>query len=212
MARVIHLETDEHQAVQSLLPWYVNGTLDAEEAARVDGHLAQCARCQADLAWQQELRAAAPDSDPASTAEVDRHWAALSQRLSTAATTSPPRPNAVAAWFRARWLPLAAGLQGVVVLALVLAWWNVPQREEAFHALGAAPTATAANVLVVFRPTATEADIRRVLKANRAQLVGGPTVTNAYLLRLSGLSGDALARLRADGAVMRVESLEGDAR
>ncbi|HWP10481.1 MAG TPA: hypothetical protein VNN06_01570, partial [Ramlibacter sp.] len=114
-------------------------------------------------------------------------------------------------WLRARWLPLAIGLQAAIVLTLALAWWIAPQRDEPYRALGAAPAVTA-NVLVVFRPTATETDIRRALRAHRAQLVGGPTATDAYLLRLSSLSPEAISRLRADGTVLRVESLEGDAR
>ena len=212
MARIIQLETDEHQAVQSLLPWYGNGTLEEAELDRVRSHLAQCARCQADAAWQEGLRASCPAEEPASHADVDRQWAALSRRLGSAATAAPRRPSAAMGWLRARWLPLAIGFQGVIVLALALAWLGAPQREEPFRALGAAPVAITANVLVVFRPSATEADIRRALRANRAQLVAGPTVTDAYLLHLSALSPDALSRLRADSAVLRVESLEGDAR
>lgn len=211
MARIIQLGTDEHQAVQSLLPWYVNGSLEPVEAARVQDHLAECARCQADVAWQQRLRASSPADEPISNGDVDRHWAALSRRLASAGT-APRRPNAAASWFGARWLPLAVGIQAAVVLALALAWLVAPQRDEPFRALGAAPGAVTANVLVVFRPTATEADIRRVLRANRAQLVGGPSVTDAYLLHLSALSHEALSRLRADSTVLRVESLEGETR
>jgi hypothetical protein len=67
-----------------------------------------------------------------------------------------------------------------------------------------------ANALVVFRPDATEADIRAALRAGDARLVGGPTVTDAYLLRIPDLGAAPLARLRAQRAVARVESLEGE--
>jgi anti-sigma factor RsiW len=212
MARVIPLDTDEHQAAQSLLPWYVNGTLGAEESERVRKHLAECPRCQADAQWQDRLRAAPPAAEPTSASDVDRQWAALAGRLAPGGTKPPRRPHALANWLGTRWLPLAVGLQTVVILAGALAWFGVPQREEAFRALGTAPAAISANVLVVFRPGASEADIRRVLRANHAQIVGGPTVTDAYLLRLAALTPEALSRLRADAAVLRVESLEGDAR
>ena len=212
MARVFQLDTDEHQAVQALLPWHVNGTLKDEELALVQSHLAQCARCQADADWLHALRASQPATQTAAQADVDRQWAALSQRLRAAR----PRPErwspALAGWLRARWMPLALGLQSVtLVAALTLAWWVAAPRDEMFHALGAPPNAPA-NVLVVFRPTASEADIRAALRANRAQLVGGPTATDGYLLYLSPLSTQALSRLRADRAVLRVESLESDPR
>ena len=41
-----------------LLPWYVNGTLDATEAALFEAHLAQCEECRADLAANRALREA----------------------------------------------------------------------------------------------------------------------------------------------------------
>ena len=106
MARVIHLDTDEHQAVQALLPWYVNGTLEGEELARVQGHLAKCARCQADAEWESSLRTADPAEGAALNAEVDRHWAALRRRLDPSGTKASGR-DAAGSWLRARWLPLA---------------------------------------------------------------------------------------------------------
>ena len=214
MARVIQLDTDEHQTVQALLPWYVNGTLDDTEAARVHSHLAECARCQADAAWQQRLRPPALVTDDlVAPADVNRDWALLARRLPVARPAPARRAQALLGkWLAARWFPLAVGVQGVLVLALSFAWFWAPPREEPFRALGAAPPTLSANVLVVFRPSVSEADIRRVLRANRAQLVGGPTATDAYLLNVNPLSRDKLDRLRGDTAVLRVESLEGDPR
>jgi hypothetical protein len=81
-ARVFQLHTGEHDAVQGILPWFVNGTLDASQAQRVRDHLADCVQCRADLAWQQRLRAAAPHEAPSGAAHVaDRQWAALARRI-----------------------------------------------------------------------------------------------------------------------------------
>lgn len=211
MAHVIHLDTDEHQAVQALLPWYVNGTLEEAELARVQSHLAKCARCQADADWESSLRTAVPAEGAAADPDIDRHWAALRHRLVDPSRSKPAGRQVAGSWLRSRWLPLAIGLQAVVVMTLALAWLIAPQRDEPYRALGAAPAVTA-NVLVVFRPAATETDIRRALRTHHAQLVGGPTATDAYLLHVSSLSAQDLSRLRADATVLRVESLEGDAR
>lgn len=141
-ARVFHLDTDEHRAVEALLPWYVNGTLPQEELELVRGHLAQCARCQADAAWQDGLRLARPAMEPVPNAEVDRHWAALSGRLASPETPSPRWSTPLGDWLRARWLPLALVAQGALLIAvLVTTWLAAPQREESYYALGAAPTA-----------------------------------------------------------------------
>lgn len=212
-ARVVHLHGDEHDAVQSLLPWYFTSSLDADDLQRVQRHLRDCAECQADVAWQE--RFCTPDRLPTPALppqSVDRGWAALARRIAADAAQrqrTPARP-AAPAW---RWWPVAFAAQSALVALVLLAWFVLPPREEpSYHALGAAPAATSANVLVVFRPSATEADIRRALRSSRAQLVGGPTVTDAYLLRMEPLTAEALGKLRADGVVLRVDSLEGAAR
>ena len=81
---------------------------------------------------------------------------------------------------------------------------------EPYRALGAAPGPATPNALVVFRAVATEAQIRSALRAADARLVGGPTVTDAYLLRLATPGAQTLARLREQGAVLRVESLDAE--
>ena len=53
-ARILRLGGDEHQAAQVLLPWFVNGTLDAAEAAQIGEHVAQCSACQADVAARRQ--------------------------------------------------------------------------------------------------------------------------------------------------------------
>jgi anti-sigma factor RsiW len=204
-ARILPLDSDEHRTVQTLLPWYANASLEDVERARVDAHLALCPRCQADVEFQRRLRGATLAEPPG---EVERGWLALRARLDTQ-PAGARRPPARAGWLATRWLPLALGLQTALVLVLATALLT-PARQAEYRTLGSAPSALAANALVVFRPDATETEIRRALRACDARLVGGPTVTDAYLLRLPDLGAASLARLRAQRAVARVESLEGE--
>ena len=206
-ARILALDTDEHRVVQALLPWFVNGTLDGMEASRVEAHLMQCERCQTDAAQQDRLRALPANAGPAGN--VERDWAALRGRLD-AKPAAARRPSVAARGWWTRWLPLAIGVQGALVVLLALALFGPARQAGPYRALGAAPGAAAPNALVVFRPDATEAEIRQALRAGEARLVGGPTVTDAYLLRVPGLGPQGLARLRAQPAVLRVESLEGE--
>jgi hypothetical protein len=71
-----HHATDDH--VSDMLPAYINGTLDAETAARVAAHLPACAACRAELAEWRAIAGAAPMlyhhvSIPAD-AVLDRVW------------------------------------------------------------------------------------------------------------------------------------------
>lgn len=210
-ARILPFESDEHQAVHKLLPWHVNDTLDAAETARVLAHLAECPRCRDDVAWQARLRSQDP-VDARDDAAVERGWASMRQRLQPAQPapeTAAPAQRPRAAGPMTRWLQLAVGLEAALVVVLAVAWFGAAPRDESFRALGSAlPAPAGANALVVFRPEASEAEIRSALRASGARLVGGPTVTDAYLLRLASPSPEMLSRLRAERAVARVESLE----
>jgi len=76
--------------------------------------------------------------------------------------------------------------------------------------LGSATTVDA-NAIVVFRNDATQAETSAALRAAGARIVGGPTAADAYLLQLPEPAAPALARLRAERAVARVEALQGEA-
>jgi hypothetical protein len=74
----------------------------------------------------------------------------------------------------------------------------------------AAPSEDDATAVVRFRPEATEAQIRRSLNDSGARLVDGPTVTDAYVVRLPRERyAAALEALRRAPAVALVEALQG---
>lgn len=207
-ARILPLDSDEHRIAQALLPWFVNGTLGAAEASQMTSHLAQCGRCQADAVAQAALRAVVVDAEP--RGNVDRDWTSLRSRLD-ADPVAPPRRAAATTrpWWK-HGLQLAVALQAGVMLVLAFALIGISSRTEPYRALGAVPASAEANALAVFRADASEKQMREALRAASARIVGGPTVTDAYLLRLGDPGPDALARLRAQPGVLRVESLQGE--
>ena len=217
--RILRLGGDEHDIVQLLLPWYDDGSLEVAEAARVTAHLGACARCQADLAWQRRLREAAaqaPSSAEAveTSADADRGWAALRGRIDADAAAArerlakplPAARTASPAWGGWRWV---VALQAAVIVGLAAVIVAPLPRDAAYRALGSASRASDASIVVVFRPDASELQIRQALRDSDARLVDGPTVTGAYLLSTSpSRHADAIERLRGHRVVLRVESLE----
>jgi anti-sigma factor RsiW len=218
--QVVQLGTDLHQRVQALLPWYVGASLDEAERARVEAHIAECPRCQAELAWEREIQSACAHSEPAATGNADQGFALLRNRI---AADAPPRQRrGVWARLKDRWLGtpgwtrwalggqcfLVAALGGVLLVQLA-----PDQRYRALGGPAGASGATAGgNLIVRFRPEATEQEMRRVLRDSEARLVYGPTATDAYLLAVpAGLETAAVQRLRKESAVLLVESLDGRA-
>jgi anti-sigma factor RsiW len=207
MPEQINQEPRSHQEAEELLPWYATGQLQADEHAFVEQHLAACARCRSQLALEQRMI----DEFTAMTPEVDSGWDRLRQRLE-------PRQSFVhrlvrdaeTLWQAVKRPPVAAlaiaQLAFVVVAASVLLSLSRPS----YRTLGSAPPPASANLIVMFQADTTESQLRDLLRANGASLVGGPTLTDAYLLSVPESSrARALARLRADRHVAMAEPIDG---
>jgi hypothetical protein len=62
----------------------------------------------------------------------------------------------------------------------------------------------------MFSPDTTESEMTKLLRSNGAALVGGPTPTDAYLLRVPAASRQsALNRLRSDRHVLLAQPIDG---
>ena len=201
--KILRLGGDEHDIVQLLLPWFDGGGLNAAESARVTAHLGGCPRCQADIAWQRKLREASTPA--AAPGEVDQGWAMLRGRLDPARASKRERTphRAAAPWWR--WV---LALQSTLIVGLAAVVAMMVPHDDRYRALGSPVRASDASIVVVFRPDASELQIRQALRDSDARFVDGPTVTGAYLLAADpSRHASAIERLRQQAAVLRVESL-----
>jgi len=200
---------ESHDEAEELLPWYVTGQLEESDRIRVEDHLSSCSKCREQLAFErrmvQEFRGQAP--------EVDSGWARLRDRIEENRDgPSPVRRAANDLWkvFRQPGvMALAAAQVGFLVVGGgILLSLSQPN----YRALGSAPVAPTANVIVIFRADATEQDIRDALKANGASIVDGPTSADAYLLRIPASRRQlALSRLQSNDQVQMAEPIDGTA-
>lgn len=210
-----------HAEAQQALPWLANGTLAGTELERVQAHLQGCAACRADLAALHTLRAAGPG--PAPAADLEGALARLLPQLDApapapaqAAAPLPPAPGwrARLAANDAHWLRVAMGLQ-CAVIALLAALLLRPsagnQEDGAYRVLGADRGSQGALV-VTFKPDTPERELRRIVLDSGARIVGGPTVTGAWLLGTEGQPAVVAARLRAQPAVTLAEPMATESR
>ena len=199
--QIVHLEPDPHVAVQRLLPWYLTGRLETVEHDAVETHLAQCPECRAELETERQWQLLQPGHG--AQVDVEDGWARMRARLGG---DTPPRPVAVPVTTprRRSWLP-PAWKTGPLLPART---WAAPALLSV--ALVAAIGFTLRPAAVVrFRPDATEAQIRHDLADSGARMVDGPTITDAYVVRLPREHyAAALAKLRKAPGVALVESLE----
>lgn len=191
MDRVVPLHSDSHREAEMLLPWYVSGTLDAGDHARVEAHLADCARCREELAVERRLGAEVAGL----AVERELGWERLRDRA--AAESAPGTIARLADRLpRTRTLALFVGAQAAAIAAAVLL---IPPRlaQPAYTTLSSPAPARTGNVIVIFRPDVREAELRALLDSHHAQLVEGPTPAGAWLLSVP--AADRAATLAALG-------------
>ena len=203
-----------HREAQDLLPWLANGRLDGAELQRVQAHLDTCATCRADLDTLYTLQDVA--DLPPSNLDVDKAFARLLPQLdavapSDAAPVIPGWRTRLAA-NDGRWLRVAVGLQfcAIVVLGALLVRpsgdTQMAAQDAAYRVLGA-ETGADSIVAVTFKPDTPEHELRRIVTASGAHIVGGPTVTGAWMLGSAQAPADVAARLRTESAVTLAEPL-----
>lgn len=205
----------DHLEAQDALPWLANGTLAGAELERVQAHVESCAHCRADLALLRTVHAAGPgpdlDFDPdRALARLVEHLPQLDAAPAQEKTGLLQRwRNRVAANDRT-WLRAAVAFQfcAIAVLAALLA--RPAAQPDSYRVLGAAGANGMARVVVTFRPDTPEAELRRIVRASGARIVGGPTVTDAWLVGADGRLDPVLVRLRAEPAVTLAEPLVVD--
>ncbi|GAA0419834.1 zf-HC2 domain-containing protein [Massilia aurea] len=203
-----------HRETQDLLPWLANGRLDGAELQRVQAHLDTCATCRADLDALHTLQDVADLPPP--VLDVDKAFARLLPQLDAvapadAAPVVPGWRTRLAA-NDGRWLRAAVGLQfcAIVVLGALLLRpsgdTQMAAQDAAYRVLGA-ETGADSIVAVTFKPDTPEHELRRIVTASGAHIVGGPTVTGAWMLGSAQAPADVAARLRTESAVTLAEPL-----
>jgi anti-sigma factor RsiW len=219
MPNPIETEIQPHHDAEELLPWYVTGQLEGDELELVEHHLSSCAHCRRQLAFERQIVGEFAGLTP----EVDAGWERLRQRLETPQPLIPPRPAAprrgwrdriagdAAAFWETLTRPAVAAFAAAEVAFVAIAGTVLfSLSQPSYQALGSAPPPQSANVIAMFRADTTESQMRDLLRSNGASLVGGPTPTDAFLLRVPPKSRrDALARLRSNKHVVMAQPIDG---
>jgi anti-sigma factor RsiW len=194
-----------HARAFGLLPWLVNGTLDATERDAVEQHARTCMVCRRELKEQRHLKAVVGEqptihvSAHASLAELDRRLDA------TPAVSRGAREWG--GWYAALQPFAFATAAGIALLAFLL--WLTPLPEIGADRYGTLATEAADQQLidVVFAQQTTAAEMAALLAEVDGEIVAGPSAVGRYSVRIAnGRANDAqllriIDRLAADARV-----------
>ena len=183
--------------LESLLPFYLNGTLDGAELERVEAWLADDPAAMAALAEAESEQ----DASVVANEAVHLPGDAL-QRFTAALEAEPSKSRAVSAadgaasgvsWPAGIWRrfmdapPAMAWGAAAAMLAIVVVQATGPSigPDQTFTEAGIERAGEASpNILVVFAPEATVAEISELLNATGASIIDGPKPGGIYQLGL----------------------------
>lgn len=177
-----------HAEASSLLPWYVNGTLEPSEHDAVRAHLADCAECRAECALLHEVQNATV--------------AAASDAAPDPSPLRPHRPLPLARWRRTWWLtprPVrwAMAAQAVALCGLVV--WGAlgPSPGAPVYATLDEPVAASSaevrpRLKLIFADDVRAARLRDLLLAQGLRLVDGPSPLGVYTVELEAAAVDGV--------------------
>lgn len=199
-----------NERFEELLPWYVNGTLGAEERAWVDDYLKQHPEARSELDWYRSLQKRVLETAPAVPATIglartmrliqgDRPT--LAERMSAFFGNLGLRPSyAMAA------LAIVA-VQGGVILNLL---GDARENEEQIRALNAVRVEEGPMLKINFAPDAKESDIRLLVVQIQGELAGGPGQLGDYYVRVpAGRQAAALAQVQGNPIVQAASLAPG---
>lgn len=206
-----------------LLPWYVNGRINADDRAWVDEHLRANPQAAAELRWYESLQRRVQENAPNVSDEIgmDRALAKIQHDLQgekrIAAARRAQTPTAmerVRNWLGSFGLtPALTAAVAVIALQGGLIFKLMQPADDEITGIRASRgvLVTAQPLLKVnFAADAKEADIRMLLLEVRGDLVRGPGQLGDYFVNVpQGQLAVAAARMKADKIVEAVAEVPG---
>jgi len=212
--RSMHGDAMAHARCWNSLPWYVNGTLAAEDVGAIERHVAQCAECAAELNAQRALQAHLRDGAAVLMAPQSS-WSKMAARLDGEDDLLMQRDRR-----RGRTWRMAVAAQALVIVGMAsVIWWQAlgPDLDEdpQYRTLTANSSTRSVDsqgvVRVVFSRDAALVDVNSLLHELQLEIVSGPSEANVYVLTPTEGGGsktsaqDLLKTLRADARVVFAE-------
>ena len=169
-------DIDDHDELDLLLPWYVNGTLDSEEQAIMERHVAQCTECSANVVVLRRMEAAV--NDEVTTPMVPRgRFGEIQEAIERDGLDPTP-----SAWLTPRSIAAGIALTIVAVWALYSRIDSTPDATPEFETATSAGAFAATDYVfaVEFEPDTTLAQRDAVIAAIGGTEIGAGDQPHTY--------------------------------
>ena len=199
-----------NERFDELLPWYVNGSLSAEDRAWVEHYLTEHPEAKAEVDWYRSLSTRIQENVPAVPATIG-----LAKAMTLIRGDQPTFGERFMALFGFLQMRPAMALAGLAVIAVqggvILQMYNASEVEaNEVRALKASVAKEGPMLKINFAPDAKEADIRHLLMSVQGRLAGGPGQLGDYFVVVPAGKEAAVAdKLKSNPIVQAVALAPG---
>lgn len=205
MAMIAEPEMTKRDEMESLLPFYLNGTLEGGELSRLEAWLASDPAAADALTAAEAEFAASMDANEAIRPRADalsRFSASLDRQPRSAGASS--LLSRLAGRFAATpiWLPWAAA---AAMLALIVVQLATFDRGDGGPQVAGAPTTEAPFALIAFKADAPLEKIAAILSETGATIVDGPKPGGFFRVAIPATDGnsyDAIVKRITDSGLV----------
>jgi len=207
MTRGRQIKPLDHDACWEIIPWFVNGSLNADEREAAEAHVESCDECRREIAAQADMQRELAALE-ASSREADRGW----QRLLAELDELPNQPSRRRLSTR-RMLLAAAVLQIALfgALAGLIGWLHGEPAEHSFRTLStpqAVLNAPGAHFRLVTAPQTEISQLQAVLLPLQGRIIDGPTAGGVITVSVpASRRNEALRSLREQSFILLAEPL-----
>jgi hypothetical protein len=190
-----------NQRFEELLPWYVNGSLEADDRAFVEAYLEENPEARGELDWHRSLQRRVQENAPAVPATIG-----LAKAMRLIQGDRPTISERIGAFFGNLGLRPAYAMAALAVVAvqggvILNMLGDANDNADEIRALRAVRVEEGPMLKISFAPDAKESDIRMLLAEVQGELAGGPGQLGDYYLRVPAGS-EAAALSRVQGATI----------
>ena len=217
------LSESQHTQLASLLPWYVNDTLNPSERAVFQEHLVGCKACQKELSRCQALAGQIPASEEI-WQPTPMHFASILAQVEQL-ETAHEKPVAirhkaksnfldnVRSWFNhtpspVRWtLTLETLALAALALFVVLPQSPITKESSGYETLSNAEqdiSKPGVMIRLVLADDLTMQELSDLLKQSKAQLRQGPSTVGSYTIEVPTADKDQSLKLLRDNPKIRL--------
>ncbi len=195
---------NDHEAIEKLLPWLVNGSLSVEESERVEVHLQHCEKCRSQFSQLQTINKQVAE-EKSEWQPSSAHFSSILSEVEHLEAVAPEqkkikqsKSNRRSGFFQSLWqtptpVRWTLALESMALVALLTIWNISPQSilqsdVELYQTLSDnpqdSPASNMSRIRLLLNDAMTAVELTQLLQQTDAQIRQGPSALGIYIVEV----------------------------